>query len=275
MSGEHMHHRITTLAVGLLALIAPAAWANSGGITGRSGKQSPTCTQCHGGGVAPDVAFIGPGEVLVGETAMFRFEVHSPVPNQRAAGFNVAASDGTLAVVDGEGERRARDGELTHTGPKTTDGAGITPWTFQWTAPDVPGTYTLFGAGNSVNLNGQSSGDRSAKTTFDVIVVEAFDTPTPTPTDTLLPSPTSTPTVAGTATATATITPTFAPGPCVGDCNASGDLTINEVITGVNILLGNTALAMCEAFDANGDARVSVNELIAAVAAVLGGCIPG
>ncbi|MDX2167267.1 MAG: hypothetical protein SF182_09395 [Deltaproteobacteria bacterium] len=65
--------------------------------------------------------------------------------------------------------------------------------------------------------------------------------------------------------------PTPAPS-CTGDCNGDGEVTINELITGVNIALGSAPLSQCPAFDANGDDNVAINELIAAVGAALEGC---
>ena len=61
---------------------------------------------------------------------------------------------------------------------------------------------------------------------------------------------------------------------CPGDCDASGSVTVNELITLVNIALGDTALTSCPAGDADGDGRMAVNELVAAVVHVLDGC-PG
>ena len=65
--------------------------------------------------------------------------------------------------------------------------------------------------------------------------------------------------------------PTPAPS-CTGDCDGDGAVTINELITGVNIALGSAPLAQCAAFDADGDGLVAINELIAAVGAALDGC---
>lgn len=77
--------------------------------------------------------------------------------SMQAAGVNIAVSDGVLAVLAGEGLRKAQ-GELTHTEPKTmTDGKAA--FTFTWTAPATPGDYTLMAAGNAVNMNGLSTGD--------------------------------------------------------------------------------------------------------------------
>jgi hypothetical protein len=60
---------------------------------------------------------------------------------------------------------------------------------------------------------------------------------------------------------------------CVGDCNGNQQVTVDELITGVNIALGNTALEQCEEFDANGDFQVTVDELITAVNNALSGCL--
>jgi hypothetical protein len=63
-----------------------------------------------------------------------------------------------------------------------------------------------------------------------------------------------------------------APVPCTGDCDASGEVTVDELIRGVNIALGTAAVAQCPSFDANGDGAVTVSELITAVNNALGGC---
>jgi hypothetical protein len=78
------------------------------------------------------------------------------------------------------------------------------------------------------------------------------------------------------ATPTATVpmaTPTASAGPaCVGDCDGDGEVEINELISGVNIALGNQALTVCPAFDGNGSGDVSIGELITAVSNSLNGC---
>ena len=61
-------------------------------------------------------------------------------------------------------------------------------------------------------------------------------------------------------------------GPCVGDCNQNGVVAINELIIGVRISLGEASLALCPAFDADGDGQVRINELIRGVNAALSGC---
>ncbi len=61
---------------------------------------------------------------------------------------------------------------------------------------------------------------------------------------------------------------------CTGDCDTSSDVTVDEIITLVNIALGNAALSSCTAGDANGDNQVTVDEIVAAVNNALNGC-PG
>ncbi len=61
--------------------------------------------------------------------------------------------------------------------------------------------------------------------------------------------------------------------PCVGDCDGNGSVAVNELITGVNINLGNRPVADCVAFDTNDDGMVAVNELIQGVNANLQGCV--
>ena len=257
---------LLTLAV----LVPRAADAHSTGEVGHSGKQGPICNECHSGGTAPTVTFDGPTAVAVGETATYRLTVQSARATQRAAGVNVAVSAGTLAPVANQGEQLIT-GELTHTAPQNNvDGAAS--WQFTWTAPDAAGEVTLFGAGNSVNRNGQSTGDRASATTLAVMVMAAA---TPSPTATPLPSPTDTapPTVAASPTDTRTPGPTRTPGgACAGDCDGSDTVAVNELVTGVGIALGSAAADACPALDGNADGQVSISELIAAVASLLDGC---
>lgn len=62
------------------------------------------------------------------------------------------------------------------------------------------------------------------------------------------------------------------PPPCAGDCSGDGAVAVNELVLGVNIALGTTALATCPPFDGDDNGTVSVNELIGAVQNALAGC---
>ena len=60
--------------------------------------------------------------------------------------------------------------------------------------------------------------------------------------------------------------------PCVGDCNGDGDVTIDELITGVGIALGTTPVSACPAVDCL-HPGVGIACLVAAVGNSLIGCI--
>jgi Alpha/beta hydrolase domain len=59
---------------------------------------------------------------------------------------------------------------------------------------------------------------------------------------------------------------------CGGDCDRDRTVAVNELITGVNIVLGSALVDQCPAFDCNEDGTVTVACLIQAVNRALGGC---
>src|SRR5258706_10742895 len=59
---------------------------------------------------------------------------------------------------------------------------------------------------------------------------------------------------------------------CSGDCAGDGEVTVDELIVGVNIALGTGSLSQCTSLDSSGDGEVTVDELIAAVNQALTGC---
>jgi hypothetical protein len=59
---------------------------------------------------------------------------------------------------------------------------------------------------------------------------------------------------------------------CAGDCSGNARVTIDELIRGVRIAIGEIAVATCPVFDRDADGTVTVAELVQAVAAALGGC---
>jgi hypothetical protein len=65
---------------------------------------------------------------------------------------------------------------------------------------------------------------------------------------------------------------TAAPEPCGGDCNADHSVTIDELLTLVNIALGSVPVANCEAGDSNHDMHITVDEILSAVNNALNGC---
>jgi hypothetical protein len=112
-------------------------------------------------------------------------------------------------------------------------------------------------------------------------------TATATPSVTATASSTSTPTITGTPTFTGTASPTPTPAPptvtptttqtpattpCAGDCDDSGDVTIDDLLIMVNIALEPIPVTQCEAGDANHDGQITVEEIVLAVDNALNGC---
>lgn len=69
-------------------------------------------------------------------------------------------------------------------------------------------------------------------------------------------------------------TPTATQGTtsCFGDCNGSGDVAVNELVTMVNIALDRAGLETCPSGDTDGSGTILVNELVTAVNYALRGC---
>jgi hypothetical protein len=127
----------------------------------------------------------------------------------------------------------------------------------------VQGISSAVGPGCFDVVLADANGDTHEKR----LLISLVETPT---------GPTRTPTATRTSappTPTPTITPTRAPVPCVGDCNGSGDVAVNELVTSVNIALGSKAIDACADIDLNDSAAVEINELIAAVNAALSRCV--
>ena len=68
-------------------------------------------------------------------------------------------------------------------------------------------------------------------------------------------------------------TPTVTPiaVSCVGDCSGNRTVTIDELVEGVNILLGNATLDQCSAFDCNHNGHVTIDCVVTAVNNALSG----
>jgi hypothetical protein len=62
------------------------------------------------------------------------------------------------------------------------------------------------------------------------------------------------------------------PPSCPADCNGNGTVEVNEVITAIRIALGESDLGVCPAADLNRDVGITIDEILAAVRALLEGC---
>lgn len=59
--------------------------------------------------------------------------------------------------------------------------------------------------------------------------------------------------------------------PCTGDCDGGG-VTVDEIVRGINIALGNSPVSECGAFDPDASGDVTVEEIIQAINNALSGC---
>ncbi len=153
-----------------LVLHVDPAGAFSGGVSGYSGNPSAgggeTCTRCHSGGTAPVVTLSGPTTVAAGASATYTLTIAGG--QETAGGLDVSGSGGTFAATDPG--TRLQENEVTHEAPRAAAPSGDVTFTFDWTAPLGGGAFTLYAAGNSVNLDGTRQGDAAATSTLAVTV---------------------------------------------------------------------------------------------------------
>jgi len=100
-----------------------------------------------------------------------------------------------------------------------------------------------------------------------VVFVEPLELGTPTPTRSTVPTNTATP--SSTASPSPSATPTLLA--CAGDCDGMGSVTVNEIITLVNITLGDKQPSACPHGIPTG-AEVDITLIIQAVNWALGSC---
>ena len=175
-------HSVTALFVrmalaGVVVLAGTQmALAYGSGISGRSGNpatnQGRYCSTCHAGGVLPTVAVVGPTSVAPGSTNSYEFRITG---GQRiAGGLDVSVTSGSLTASDPGTYLNL--GEVTHSAPRPAIN-DVVSFVFSWTAPPTPGAATIYAAGNSVNFDGDRSGDAAEKTSLAVTITAAATTP--------------------------------------------------------------------------------------------------
>jgi hypothetical protein len=84
---------------------------------------------------------------------------------------------------------------------------------------------------------------------------------------------TGTPTI--TRTGTVTRTPTRTPTPilgCVGDCNENGVVSVDELVLGIEVSLGEAPVSACPTLDRDGNGEADISENVTAVRNALNGC---
>jgi hypothetical protein len=150
-------HREKYLSTGVLlcCLFSVVIYAKEEGVIGRTLKNRKGCT-CHNEFPSADVlvSISGPDTLQVGSSALYTATISSH--STKAAGINIATSDGELFPISGD--LKKLKGELTHTSPKYSS-SGKVIFQFSYSAPKIAGEQYLFASGNIANMNGKKTGD--------------------------------------------------------------------------------------------------------------------
>jgi hypothetical protein len=130
-------------------------YAYSTGITNATLKNGDGCN-CHADSPSlnVNVSINGPDTLMSNQTAIYSVTITGG-PLVRG-GTNIAASEGFLSVVSSD--LQLLSSELTHVLPKLPS-AGAVSFEFNYTAPSSLGKQIIYANGNSVNFNGQNTGD--------------------------------------------------------------------------------------------------------------------
>jgi hypothetical protein len=158
--------------------------------------------------------------------------------------------------------------------PYNQVGSTTLNWSLQAFTPTPTSTFTITATPTHTPTLTFSTTPTHTSTPTYTFTPAATATATQTATATATPTPTVTRTGTATASPTPTATPTETrtPVPCVGDCDSGGIVTVDEVLTLVNIALGNAQVTACTAGDGNHDDEITVDEILAAVNKALNGC---
>jgi hypothetical protein len=159
----------------VLVALPRLAFGYGAGVFGYSGKPpAQSCSQCHGGGAGPSsVTLSGPTALGAGEKATYTLDVVTGASTAHV-GFDVAASDGTIAKIAGQlNESYVDSGELTHS--KNWPKGATVQLMFSLTAPATAGTVTLYV--NALRSDGvdDTGGDGVGGATLDVTVSAPSD----------------------------------------------------------------------------------------------------
>ncbi|MEL6759037.1 MAG: choice-of-anchor V domain-containing protein, partial [Myxococcota bacterium] len=168
-----------------------AAHASQTGISGRSGKYTRSCQSCHtGGDFEVAIGLSGPIVLFTNQRGTYTVTITTN-GTANAAGFNAAVENQAGASVTNDPDTDPRDdddgtlfalelgtqlqlGEVTHTAPRDTDESGTAQFRFDW-APNEPGRYTIYAAGNAVDKAGTAQNDQSSLLTDTVQVTVCDD----------------------------------------------------------------------------------------------------
>ncbi|EFK96775.1 hypothetical protein LDC_1189 [sediment metagenome] len=150
------NQNVLNFIIFIMLVSAVIIYAHENGIVERTMKNGDGCT-CHSESPSVNVlvTISGPDTLAVGQSATYTVTIQGgPL---ESGGINVAASEGNLDPISGD--LRKESNELTHVSPKLPSSGSVT-FQFNYNSPNSTGQQILFANGNSVNLNGENSGDQ-------------------------------------------------------------------------------------------------------------------
>lgn len=130
-----------------------------------AGQPGPGCMNCHGSGDYDIEVSTNPSSWSPGAEVDVTVTITEPSGDN--AGIFVAANEGTLSVLGGQGLGSVPAG-LTHTSPKSFSGGDVS-FTFAWTTPSAPGAVRFDVSTLVGNDNGSASGDHGNHGYFDFV----------------------------------------------------------------------------------------------------------
>lgn len=158
----------------VLSLLSTAALANQLGVVGYAGNLTETCNACHSGGAVPTVSVTGPSTLQAGQTGDYRLTVSGGAGAR--AGMNVAVDSPAAQLLGVAADTVSFGNEVHHAAPRAFT-SGRATFAFKLLAPPFAGPVRLFGAGNSCNGNGSTSGDRAGFSTLTVTITGGTTAP--------------------------------------------------------------------------------------------------
>lgn len=147
-----MQKKINIMLLLLVTILISAGsniFARPDGVSGYTLKSGNSgCGTCHGTHGDPNnlvkVEISGPATLKTGETGNYKVKISGGTGQK--VGVNIASSDGKL--VNADNNLKTMNGELTHSSAKKFSSGSYT-FSFKYTAPNTPGTQTLYGTGLS------------------------------------------------------------------------------------------------------------------------------
>jgi len=174
IKGDNMKINLLLILIFLSALVY-AGIQSSSGVVGLTRLNGDGC-ECHVTvpNASVQVWIEGPDSVVVRDTVDFKI-LMTGGPSVKG-GYNVATIYGTLEAIDSLSQAMIDVDtlplQLTHTMPRPFGNATVY-WDFVYIAPDTTVTDTVYSVGNSVNDNGNPTGDEwNFGANFPVVIID-------------------------------------------------------------------------------------------------------